>query len=265
VIVRSEPSAPSAARLFDLSGRVALVTGSSRGIGRAIALGLADCGSAVAIHCASRVQEAQSVAGTIEAAGRRATAIAADLSSAQACRELVAETTARLGHIDILVLNASAEIRRDWRDVSDDDFDIQVAVNFRAPLLLMQSVVPGMADRGWGRVVSIGSIQEVKPNPRLLVYAALKCAQANVIVNLARQYAARGVTLNNLAPGAIGTERNAAVLQDAAYRSRVEAQIPARRLGVPDDCVGACLLLCTEAGSYITGTTLFVDGGWHRS
>ena len=263
--MRSEPAAPFAQRLFDLSGRVALVTGSNRGIGRAIARGLADCGAAVAIHCASRLQEAQAVARTLEAAGRRATAIAADLSSAPACRELVAETTARLGPIDILVLNASAEIRRDWRDVSDDDFDLQVAVNLRAPLLLMQSVVPGMADRGWGRVVSIGSIQEVKPNPRLLIYAALKCAQANMMVNLARQYAARGITLNNLAPGAIGTERNAAVLQEAAYRSHVEAQIPAHRLGVPEDCVGACLLLCTEAGSYITGTTLFVDGGWHRS
>jgi NAD(P)-dependent dehydrogenase (short-subunit alcohol dehydrogenase family) len=265
VIVRSEPSALSANQLFDLSGRVALVTGSNRGIGRAIALGLAECGAALAIHCASRLHEAQSVARTIEAAGRRSTALAADLSRAEACRELVAETTARLGPVDILVLNASAEIRRDWRDVADDDFDAQVAVNLKAPLLLMQSVVPGMADRGWGRVVSIGSIQEAKPNPRLLVYAALKSAQANMIVNLARQYAAHGITLNNLAPGAIGTERNAAVLQDAAYRSRVEAQIPAHRVGVPEDCVGACLLLCSEAGSYITGTTVFVDGGWHRS
>jgi NAD(P)-dependent dehydrogenase (short-subunit alcohol dehydrogenase family) len=265
VTVRSDPSVPSAHRLFDLSGRVALVTGSNRGIGRAIALGLADCGAAVAIHCASRLEEAQSVARTVEAAGRRATAMAADLSSAEACRELVAETTARLGPIDILVLNASAEIRRDWCDVADEDFDVQVAVNFRAPLLLMQSVVPGMAERGWGRVVSIGSIQEAKPNSRLLVYAALKSAQANMIVNLARQYAARGITLNNLAPGAIGTERNAAVLQDAVYRARVEAKIPAHRVGVPEDCVGACLLLCSDAGSYMTGATLFVDGGWHRS
>jgi NAD(P)-dependent dehydrogenase (short-subunit alcohol dehydrogenase family) len=84
-----------------------------------------------------------------------------------------------------------------------------------------------------------------------------------MILNLARQYAARGVTLNNLAPGAIATERNAAVLDDAAYRRRVEVQIPAERLGMPEDCVGACLLMCSNAGSYITGSTLFVDGGWH--
>jgi NAD(P)-dependent dehydrogenase (short-subunit alcohol dehydrogenase family) len=98
-----------------------------------------------------------------------------------------------------------------------------------------------------------------------VVYAALKAAQTSMIGNLARQYAARGVTLNNLAPGAIGTERNAAVLQDADYRARVEAQIPAGRIGTPQDCVGACLLLCSDAGAYVTGSTLFVDGGWHAA
>jgi glucose 1-dehydrogenase len=250
-------------RLFDLSGRVALVTGSSRGIGRSIALGLAGCGASVAIHCASRLEEAQDVERAIRASGSRSTAIAADLSNGTECRRLIDLTTERLGSIDILVLNASTEIRRDWLDVVDDDFEEQVAVNLRSPLLLLQSVVPGMAERGWGRVVSIGSIQEAKPNPSLIVYAALKSAQTNMILNLARQYAARGVTLNNLAPGAIATERNAAVLDDAAYRRRVEVQIPTQRLGIPEDCVGACLLMCSNAGSYITGSTLFVDGGWH--
>jgi NAD(P)-dependent dehydrogenase (short-subunit alcohol dehydrogenase family) len=254
---------PDPGRLFDLSGRVALVTGSSRGIGRAIALGLAGCGADVAVHCAARLEEAEGVARTIRAAGRRAAAVAADLSDAAACRDLAARVAADLGPIDVLVLNASTEIRRDWLDVADADVDRQVAVNFKAPLVLMQAVVPGMAERGWGRVVSIGSIQEAKPNPRLVVYAALKAAQTGMIVNLARQYAGFGLTFNNVAPGAIGTERNAAVLDDAAYRARVEAQIPAGRVGEPQDCVGACLLLCSDAGSYITGSTLFVDGGWH--
>jgi glucose 1-dehydrogenase len=252
-------------RLFDLTGRVALVTGSSRGIGRAIALGLARCGAQVAIHCATRIDEARAVAADIATEGRRAIAIAANLSSAEACSALLADTTTRLGPIDILVLNASFEIRRDWLEVADDDFDAQIAVNLKSSLRLLQGVVPGMATRGWGRVVSIGSIQETKPNPRLVVYAALKSAQTNMIVNLARQYAANGVTLNNVAPGAIATERNAAVLEDAAYRARVEAQIPAHRVGAPQDCVGACLLLCSEAGAYITGTSIFVDGGWHAA
>lgn len=253
-----------AARPFDLSGRTALVTGSSRGIGRAVALGLATCGADVMVHCAARHAEAEAVAQEIAATGRRSAAIIADISTPAACARLIAETTTRLGPIDILVLNASTEIRRDWLEIGDDDFATQVAVNLRAPLKLLQDVVPGMAERGWGRVVAVGSIQEAKPGPRLLLYAALKSAQTNMIVNLARQYAVRGVTLNNLAPGAIATERNAAVLGDPAYRARVEEQIPAHRLGAPDDCVGACLLLCCNEGAYITGSTLFVDGGWHR-
>jgi glucose 1-dehydrogenase len=251
--------------MFDLSGRVALVTGSSRGIGRAIALGLAEHGAAVAIHGVSRMTEAEAVAASITTAGGRAVCLQADLADAKSGPYLVAETTARLGPIDILVLNASIETRHDWLEITPDDIGAQVTVNFTASLTLLQGVVPDMAQRGWGRVVSIGSIQEAKPNPRLMVYAALKSAQSNLIVNLARQYASRGVTFNNLAPGAIATERNAAVLGDPAYSARVKAQIPAYRIGAPQDCVGACLLLCSGAASYITGSTLFVDGGWHVS
>jgi glucose 1-dehydrogenase len=250
---------------FDLSGRVALVTGSSRGIGRALALGLAGCGAAVAVHCGARKDEAEAVAATLSAGGSKSVSIAAELADASACHALVAETVARLGPIDILVLNGSTEIRQDWLEIAQAEFDRQVAVNLRSSLLLLQSTVPAMGERGWGRVVSIGSIQEAKPNPRLMLYAALKCAQTSMVVNLARQYAARGVTLNNLAPGAIATERNAAVLADPDYRSRVEAQIPSHRIGLPEDCVGACLLLCSDACAYITGTTLFVDGGWHAA
>jgi glucose 1-dehydrogenase len=257
----SEPVGTSG--LFDLSGRTALVTGSGRGIGRAIAVGLASCGANVAVHCASRIEEVDETAHAIGAAGARSATLVADLRDAGACRNLVPEASRRLGPIDILVLNASTEIRSDWLDITEADFDTQVAVNFKASLLLLQVAIPAMAERGWGRVVSLGSIQEAKPNLRLIVYAALKAAQTNMMNNLARQYAGRGVTLNNLAPGAIGTERNAAVLEDPAYRERVEAQIPSHRIGAPRDCVGAALLLCSDAGAYITGSTLFVDGGWH--
>jgi glucose 1-dehydrogenase len=259
----TEVQAGGAPELFDLTGRVALVTGSSRGIGRAIALALAGSGADVAVHCATRAEDAEAVAQAIRRSGRRSAAFAADLADAAACAQLTADVAGALGAIDILVLNASMEIRRDWLEIGEADFSAQVAVNLRSTLLLLQATLPGMAERGWGRVVTLGSIQEAKPNPRLVLYAALKAAQTSMVVNLARQYAASGVTLNNLAPGAILTERNAAVLEDPGYRTRVEAQIPAGRVGTPEDCVGATLLLCSEAGRYITGSTLFVDGGWH--
>jgi glucose 1-dehydrogenase len=192
--------------VFDLSGRVALVTGSRRRIGWEIALGLAEQGADVAVHCATRTSEADAVARAV-----------ADLGDASTCRKLIAATELRLGSIDILVLNASVERRRDW---------LEIAVNLRSILILLQGALPSTAKRGWERVLSIGSIQESKPNPQLVIYAALKAAQTSMIVNLARQYARHGVTLNNLAPGAIATERNAALLEDPTYRARVEAQMP---------------------------------------
>jgi NAD(P)-dependent dehydrogenase (short-subunit alcohol dehydrogenase family) len=119
--------------------------------------------------------------------------------------------------------------------------------------------------RRWGRVVTLGSIQQVKPSPVMLLYAGHKMAQLNMARNLALQVAHTGVTVNNLAPGAILTERNAEPLSDPANRARTEGRIPLGRLGAPDDLVGAALLLCSEAGRYMTGVDLFVDGGWHAA
>lgn len=248
---------------FRNEGRVALVTGSSRGIGRAVALGLARSGAAVAVHGAHGSKALEEAVDEMRAAGARAEAFVADLAEAEACRRLPEAVAAALGPIDILVLNASLELRRDWLAVTEEDIARQVAVDLTASLLILQAVVPGMAARGFGRVIAMGSIQETRPNPRLMVYAALKSAQTNMMVNLARQYASHNVTFNTVSPGAIATDRNAAVLADPAYRARVEDEIPARRIGRPRDCVGACLLLASDAGAYINGVRLFVDGGWH--
>ncbi len=242
---------------FDLSGRKALITGSSRGIGAALATALAARGAQVVVHGREASEELDVLASKV--GGK---ALAADLADADACRDLARRAADLLGGVDILILNASSEMRADWKQVSVGDADLQMAVNFRSSLLLCQALAPAMAERGWGRIIGLGSIQEAKPNPALLVYAAAKAAQTNMLMNLARQLGPSGVTVNNLAPGAIETDRNAAVLADPAYRARVEAQIPAGRVGRPTDCVGACLLLASEAGAYLTGTPLHVDGGW---
>lgn len=246
---------------FRLDGRIALVTGSSRGIGAALARGLAAAGADVAIHCAGRRDDAEQVAGDIKALGRKATVIQADLSDEDAPRRLCEGVGAALGQLDILVLNASVQLPEPWAKVSREHLDQQVTVNWRRAFELIQCAAPPMLERGWGRILTLGSVQEMHPHPDMVIYAATKCAQTSMARNLAKQFAARGVTVNNLAPGVIPTERSAGRLADPAYADRVRAAIPAARFGSPEDCVGAALLLCSDAGGYITGQSLFVDGG----
>lgn len=260
----SMSNAESPIAMFDLTGRRALVTGARRGIGRAIALGFAAQGAHVAVHHAGTDEEqtdADTAIADIRRRGGAADAFTADFAQAGAGTRLAAEVAAALGPIDILVLNASIELLEPYHEISGDRFDRQIAINLRAPLELLQAIVPGMTERGWGRVLAIGSIQQVKPHPEMLVYAGTKGAQLNWVRNLARQVAGRGVTVNNLAPGAILTGRNSARLADPERRRHAEQRIPAGRLGRPDDLVGAALLLCSEAGSYINGADLLVDGG----
>jgi NAD(P)-dependent dehydrogenase (short-subunit alcohol dehydrogenase family) len=248
---------------FRLDGRTALVTGSSRGIGRALALGLAEQGAAVAIHCAGNIDQAEQVAAEIVAHGGSATALQADLAQADAPGRLYAQASKQLGRIDILALNASIQARQPWQEITRDAFDLQIQVNVRAGLELMQYALPAMIARGWGRILTIGSVQQWRPHPAMPVYAATKSAQVSMVRNLALQVAGSGVTINNLAPGVIRTDRNSVALNDPDYHAQVLAQIPARRIGEAGECVGAALLLCSDAGSYITGADLPVDGGMH--
>jgi len=120
-----------------------------------------------------------------------------------------------------------------------------------------------MVNRKWGRILAIGSVQQVKPHPMTLVYAATKAAQMNMVRSLAKQYAVHGITINNLAPGFIATDRNAEKMADKEYMAQVRTRIPSETIGESEDCVGAVLLLCSEAGRYITGINLIVDGGMH--
>jgi len=246
---------------FSVAGRKALITGASRGIGRAIALGLAQAGADVLIHCAGRVELAQQTAAEAMNHGVAAHVAAADLASVEATRRLYDETLTALSRVDILVLNASLQIRSDWDEITPEQFDLQMQTNLRSSLQLIQLAAPPMLAAGWGRILVVGSVQQVKPNPTLLAYAASKCGLTALVRGLAKPFAGRGVTINNLAPGVIETDRNADALADPAIRQRVLSWIPAGFAGQPEDCVGPALLLCSDAGRYITGVDLLVDGG----
>jgi glucose 1-dehydrogenase len=246
---------------FRITGRTALVTGARREIGRAIALGLAGAGARLAIHHAGTAEEnsdAAAVVQEIQMMGGTAASFGQDFVHDHAGQRLAAAVTA-WAQVDILVLNASIELPEDFQAISREHFDRQIAVNLRTTMELLQALVPPMAERGWGRVVTIGSVQQERPHPAMFVYAGTKAAQLNWALSLARQFGSQGVTANNLAPGAILTARNRD--QMAVEGETLVQRIPTGRLGRPDDLVGAAMLLCSDAGSYINGVNLFVDGG----
>ena len=256
-------------RRFGLAGRRALVTGSSVSLGRAIALGLAEAGADVAIQgdraadAAFGLPEAAAQAqAQITALGRRSLAIAADFRTAGEAARSVEDAIAGLGGVDILVICASVQSRAELAGVERVEIYRQVAINFAATFELLQAALPGMAERGWGRVLSIGSVNQVRPEPQLGIYAALKAAQHNLIINLAQQYAALGVTLNTLSPGLIATERNRWRRRDEEAWAKMERDAnPMSRAGAPEEMVGAALMFCSDAGAFMTGVDLQAAGG----
>lgn len=266
----SETQGRVAAR-FDLTGRRALVTGGSLSMGRAIALGLAEAGADVVIQAWPEADArlghptaAEDVRAAIAAMGRRAAVSAADFGQVGGARQAVDDATAALGGVDVLVISASIQANAPFAEVTPEAIAWQVQVNFTATVELLQAALPGMAAKGWGRVLALGSVTAVRPSPGLPVYAALKAAQHNLVMNLARERAATGVTLNTLSPGLVATARNAWRREDAESWARLIATTnPMGRAGDPEDMVGAALLLCSDAGAFITGADLQATGGGH--
>lgn len=235
----------------------ALVTGSSRGIGRAIAVRLAKDGYFVYVHAAANAEKAHETAAIISQNGGEAQVVTADLRDIKQTEGLAN----RVGDIDVLVLNASLQYRTPWREITAEACYQQLNCNFVSSMLLIQAAVPYMKNNGWGRIVTIGSVQEAKPHPDMLVYSASKAAQTNMMQSLALQLAKDGITVNNVAPGVIYTDRNVQALSDPAYAKQVTDSIPVGFYGKPEDCAGLVSLLCSDEGRYITGQSMYVDGG----
>lgn len=239
-----------------LRGKRALITGSTQGIGRAIARALASAGARVFLHGLARAPEVEAELGPGFAGF-----VANDLGQAGAADALFDAACQTMGGIDILILCASAEIRQTHANLTADAMRTQLDVNVAASLRLLTLAVPSMEAQGWGRVIAIGSVQEIHPNPDAMIYTATKAAQTSMMRTLARHASRTGVTFNTLRPGAIETERNAAKLADPAFRANIIARIPAGRLGQPEDCAGIAIALCGEACGYINGAEIPVDGG----
>ncbi|WP_342083936.1 SDR family NAD(P)-dependent oxidoreductase [Dyadobacter sp. OTU695] len=246
---------------FNLNGKTALVTGASQGIGKGIALALAEYGAELILHYRKDRFEAETVADEIVKKGGKASLVHADFSRNGSVTAVAAQVAA-IGKVpDVLVINASVQIPTEWESVTEDDFEIQVNANFKSTLLLMQAFVPGMVNKGWGRIVTIGSVQQAKPHPMMIVYAATKSAVLNMVQNLAMQLADKNITVNNLAPGVIGTPRLEQDVPPVPERINKRMETPSGDLGDVQDCAAMTVLLCSEAGRFITGQNIFVDGG----
>jgi NAD(P)-dependent dehydrogenase (short-subunit alcohol dehydrogenase family) len=248
--------------LFRLDGRVALVTGGSKGLGRVIAQALAEAGADVIV--ASRTPEdCRKAADEIASStGRRAAGFAVDVTSADELKRLAAEIEGSLGAVDILVNNAGINIRGLIDELSQSDFEAVMETNVTAPFLCSKIFGPKMAERGWGRVINLGSIMSVVSLPGRVSYASSKAAIMGMTRTLGLEWAAKGVTVNAICPGPFATDMNKQLLNDPAKYRDFVTRIPMGRWGELHEIAGAAVFLASDASAFMTGSALFVDGGW---
>ncbi len=256
-----------------LQDKVALVTGGSSGIGQAIAIRLGEEGANVAINYVGRPEGAEATRDAIEhgveicmkkmaEAGGRPILVAADVSDEQAVDEMFGRVMDEYGRLDILVNNAGIQIAADSDELSAADFDKVLAVNLRGAFLCARQAVRSFlsTERG-GVIVNVSSVHQLIPKPRVLGYSVSKGGMQNLTRSLALEYAARGIRVNGIGPGATVTPINRSWIDDPVKRAMVEAHIPMRRAGGSEEMAAAVAFLCSDEAAYITGQTLFIDGG----
>jgi glucose 1-dehydrogenase len=242
--------------------KVAIVTGSSQGIGQAIAVRLAGDGLNIAIDYRSNADGAEETLRQVEAAGAKGVIVKADLSLVSEINHLVEQTLATFGRIDILVNNAGIEKRKDYWDVSESEYDAVMDVNLKAVFFVTQQVVRHLqAEKRPGKIINISSVHEELPFPHFASYCMSKGGLKMMTRNLAIELAPFGITVNSVAPGAIETPINKALLNNPSELKALLDNIPLKRLGQPRDVAEAVAFLASDKSDYITGTTLFVDGG----
>ena len=224
---------------FDLTGKIALVTGSTRGIGQAIGDAFEEYGAKVIRHNTK----------------------VCDLVNPKAIDAWFDKLEQEGSLPDILVCNASIQAKIPWVEFPLDEAQKEMQINFFATLRMFQRCYPKMKAQKWGRLIAVGSVNERRPRPDMCIYAATKSAQENLVRNIARQVAADGITVNNLCPGIFDTDRNADCFSNPAFRAQAISAVPLHDFAQPEDAAGTELLLASEAGRYITGATILIDGG----
>ncbi|HBP38991.1 MAG TPA: 2-deoxy-D-gluconate 3-dehydrogenase [Clostridiales bacterium] len=245
--------------LFDIRGRVALITGANRGIGKAIALGFAQAGADIAIVSSKYSPE---TVAEIEQLGVRCQAWKYDLSDCGGLAGLVGEIAGSMGTIDILVNNAGTQRRYPCVDFPQDEWDTVMNINAKAVFYLCQAAGRLMIARGYGKIINMASMMSFQGGLTIPAYAGSKGAVTQFTKTLANEWAAKGVNVNCIAPGYFLTDMNAALVSDPVRSSQIMARLPAGRWGEPADIVGAALFLASHASDYVHGIVIPVDGGW---
>jgi len=245
-----------------LQGKVALVTGSGQGIGRAIAVRLAQDGARVVVEDRDNTPAAEQTLALVREAGSDGCVLSGDIADAAADRRVIAQAVQAMGRVDILVNNAGIERRAPFAEVTEADYDAVLGVNLRGAFFVTQAFVRHVAERGDdGVVVNVSSVHEELPFPHFASYAASKGGLKMLMRDLAIELAPLGIRVNNIAPGAIQTPINAALMAQPEKLAALMGNIPLKRLGTPEDVANAAAFLVSDEAAYITGTTLYVDGG----
>lgn len=246
---------------FSLSGKSALVTGASRGLGQKIAIALAEAGADVACHSRTEGGAAESIEAIAEL-GRKAVSVVGDMADKDAPRRVAAEALADLGKIDILINNAGMIRRSPAVDYSEEDWSTVVEVNLSSVFRLSQEIGRHMIERGSGKIVNIASLLSFQGGITVPAYTASKSAVAGLTKALANEWAKHGVNVNAIAPGYMETDNTAALRADETRNRQIMERIPAGRWGDSDDLSGAVVFLSSAASDYVQGHVMFVDGGW---
>jgi glucose 1-dehydrogenase len=248
-----------------LEGKAALVTGSSSGIGEAIALRFAREGADVAVHYNRGADSARAVAAEIEKMGRKAVVLGANVGQAEAAEGLVRDAHEALGRLDILVNNAGVEVREPFVDVSEAHFDLVLGVNLKGAFFAAQAAAKLMIAAGTGgRIVNVSSIHEDVAFLNYATYTASKGGMRMLTRTICQELAPHGITVNNIAPGAVATPINNRTLGDGELLHALQNVIPVGRLGDPDEVASVAVFLASDEAAYVTGSTYYVDGGMSR-